>query len=128
MAFANYPHPSLISEAFRKGPWRNIGGPNALPSLPLASLRSVRLPSRNSDASFRRETLTEVELVSGGLAVSVRGLSLLHDGPAVLILDEGTPACGPAHIARRLCARSSSQQDLGECHVGRGVRRPGLSL
>src|SRR4051812_44891992 len=44
-----------------------------------------------SEAAFRRETMTEVELVSGGLAVSLpgdrpamlRGLSLRHDGPAV---------------------------------------------
>ena len=51
-----------------------------------------------SDASFRRETMTEVELVSGGLAVSLpgdrpamlRGLSLRHDGPAVLIVDEAS--------------------------------------
>ena len=42
--------------------------------------------------------LTEVELVSGGLAVSLpgdrpamlRGLSLRHDGPAVLIVDEAS--------------------------------------
>jgi hypothetical protein len=51
-----------------------------------------------SDAAFRRETMTEVELVSGGLAVSLpgdrpamlRGLSLRHDGPAVLIVDEAS--------------------------------------
>src|SRR6187200_1207670 len=51
-----------------------------------------------SEAAFRRETLTEVELVSGGLAVSLpgdrpamlRGLSLRHDGPAVLIIDEAS--------------------------------------
>ena len=51
-----------------------------------------------SDAAFRRETLTEVELVSGGLSVSLpgdrpamlRGLSLRHDGPAVLIVDEAS--------------------------------------
>ena len=48
-----------------------------------------------SDASFRRETMTEVEPGSGGLAVSppaiaptLRGLSLRHDGPAVPIVDE----------------------------------------
>jgi hypothetical protein len=42
--------------------------------------------------------MTEVELVSGGLAVSLpgdrpdmlRGLSLRHDGPAVLIVDEAS--------------------------------------
>ena len=51
-----------------------------------------------SEAAFRRETMTEVELVSGGLAVSLpgdrpamlRGLSLRHDGPAVLIVDEAS--------------------------------------
>ena len=51
-----------------------------------------------SDTAFRRETLTEVELVSGGLAVSLpgdrpamlRGLSLRHDGPAVLLVDEAS--------------------------------------
>src|SRR3954466_9438022 len=50
------------------------------------------------EAAFRRESLTEVELVSGGLAVSLpgdrpamlRGLSLRHDGPAVLIVDEAS--------------------------------------
>src|SRR5215208_7911149 len=43
-----------------------------------------------SGAPFRRETMTEVELVAGGLAVSLpgdrpamlRGLSLRHEGPA----------------------------------------------
>src|SRR3954452_21796439 len=53
-----------------------------------------------SGAAFRRETMTEVELVSGGLAVSLpgdrpamlRGLSLRHDGPAVLIVDEASRA------------------------------------
>ena len=51
-----------------------------------------------SDAAFRRETMTEVELASGGLAVSLpgdrpamlRGLSLRHDGPAVLLVDEAS--------------------------------------
>ena len=51
-----------------------------------------------SDAAFRRETMTDVELVSGGLAVSLpgdrpgmlRGLSLRHEGPAVLIVDEAS--------------------------------------
>ena len=51
-----------------------------------------------SEASFRRETMTEVELASGGLAVSLpgdrpamlRGLSLRHEGPAVLIVDEAS--------------------------------------
>ena len=51
-----------------------------------------------SEAGFRRETLTEVELVAGGLAASLpgdrpamlRGLSLRHDGPAVLIVDEAS--------------------------------------
>ena len=51
-----------------------------------------------SEAAFRRETMTEVELVSGGLAVCLpgdrpamlRGLSLRHGGPAVLIVDEAS--------------------------------------
>jgi hypothetical protein len=31
--------------------------------------------------------------------LAIRGLSLLHDGPAVLIVIVDEPACGPAHIA-----------------------------
>jgi len=87
-----------------------------------------------SDAAFRRETMTEVELISGGLAVSLpgdrpamlRGLSLRHDGPAVLIVDEASrvrdelwatispmPAPQPRAV-HTTCGRSPA---------GRGLRR-----
>jgi hypothetical protein len=75
-----------------------------------------------SDASFRRETLTEVELVSGGLAVSLpgdrpamlRGLSLRHDGPAVLIVDEASRVRDElwATISPMLAAAPAAQQIL----------------
>ena len=77
-----------------------------------------------SDASFRRETMTEVELVSGGLAcrlpgdrpAMLRGLSLRHDGPAVLIVDEASrvrdelwatisPMLAAAPAAQQICSR-----------------------
>ncbi len=56
--------------------------------------------------------MTEVELVSGGLAVSLpgdrpamlRGLSLRHDGPAVLIVDEARR--GVAILARTVFLES----------------------
>ena len=62
-----------------------------------------------SEAAFRRETMTEVELVSGGLAVSLpgdrpamlRGLSLRHDGPAVLIVDEASRVPAVFTISRQ---------------------------
>ena len=74
-----------------------------------------------SDASFRRETMTEVELVSGGLAVSgflvmvpamLRGLSLRHDGPAVLIVDEASRVRDElwATISPMLAAAPAAQQ------------------
>ena len=65
----------------------------------LAVAAAIRLPVPQarpplvaSEASFRRETLTEVELVSGGLAVSLpgdrramlRGLSLRHVGGDII--------------------------------------------
>src|SRR3954471_11340723 len=75
-----------------------------------------------SDAVFRRETLTEVELVSGGLAVSLpgdrpamlRGLSLRHDGPAVLIVDEASRVRDElwATISPMLAAAPAAQQIL----------------
>jgi hypothetical protein len=75
-----------------------------------------------SDASFRRETLTEVELTSGGLAVSLpgdrpamlRGLSLRHDGPAVLIVDEASRVRDElwATISPMLAAAPAAQQIL----------------
>ena len=75
-----------------------------------------------SDASFRRETMTEVELVSGGLAVSLpgdrpamlRGLSLRHDGPAVLIVDEASRVRDElwATISPMLAAAPAAQQIL----------------
>ena len=75
-----------------------------------------------SDAAFRRETMTEVELVSGGLAVSLpgdrpamlRGLSLRHDGPAVLIVDEASRVRDElwATISPMLAAAPASQQIL----------------
>ena len=69
-----------------------------------------------SEASFRRETMTEVELVSGGLAVSLpgdrpamlRGLSLRHDGPAVLIVRDELWAT----ISPMLAAAPAAQQIL----------------
>jgi hypothetical protein len=75
-----------------------------------------------SDASFRRETMTEVELVSGGLAVSLpgdrpamlRGLSLRHEGPAVLIVDEASRVRDElwATISPMLAAAPAAQQIL----------------
>ena len=75
-----------------------------------------------SDAAFRRETMTEVELVSGGLAVSLpgdrpamlRGLSLRHDGPAVLIVDEASRVRDElwATISPMLAAAPAAQQIL----------------
>jgi hypothetical protein len=76
-----------------------------------------------SDASFRRETLTEVELVSGGLAVSLpgdrpamlRGLSLRHEsGPAVLIVDEASRVRDElwATVSPMLAAAPAAQQIL----------------
>ena len=75
-----------------------------------------------SEAAFRRETLTEVELVSGGLAVSLpgdrpamlRGLSLRHDGPAVLIVDEASRVRDElwATISPMLAAAPAAQQIL----------------
>ncbi len=75
-----------------------------------------------SEAAFRRETLTEVELVAGGLAVSLpgdrpamlRGLSLRHDGPAVLIVDEASRVRDElwATISPMLAAAPAAQQIL----------------
>ena len=75
-----------------------------------------------SDAGFRRETLTEVELVSGGLAVSLpgdrpamlRGLSLRHEGPAVLLVDEASRVRDElwATISPMLAAAPAAQQIL----------------
>ena len=69
-----------------------------------------------SEVAFRRETMTEVELVSGGLAVSLhgdrpamlRGLSLRHDGPAASrVRDELW-----ATISPMLAAAPAAQQIL----------------
>ena len=75
-----------------------------------------------SDAAFRRETMTEVELVTGGLAVSLpgdrpamlRGLSLRHEGPAVLIVDEASRVRDElwATISPMLAAAPAAQQIL----------------
>jgi hypothetical protein len=75
-----------------------------------------------TDAAFRRETMTEVELVSGGLAVSLpgdrpamlRGLSLRHDGPALLIVDEASRVRDElrATISPMLAAAPAAQQIL----------------
>ena len=79
-----------------------------------------------SEAAFRRETMTEVELVSGGLAVSLpgdrpamlRGLSLRHEGPAVLIVDEASR--GP----RRACGRRSRRCSPQRRRRSRSCSRP----
>ena len=75
-----------------------------------------------SGAGFRRETMTEVEVVAGGLAVSLpgdrpamlRGLSLRHDGPAVLIVDEASQVRDElwATISPMLAAAPAAQQFL----------------
>jgi hypothetical protein len=76
-----------------------------------------------SRAAFRLETLTEVELVSGGLAVSLpgdrpamlRGLSLRHEGgPAVLIVDEASRVRDElwATVSPMLAAAPAAQQIL----------------
>src|SRR3954451_3869538 len=76
-----------------------------------------------SDAAFRRETMTEVELVAGGLAVCLpgdrpamlRGLSLRHEGgPAVLIVDEASRVRDElwATISPMLAAAPAAQQIL----------------
>src|SRR4051794_27592301 len=75
-----------------------------------------------SEAAFRRETMTEVELVAGGLAVSLpgdrpamlRGLSWRHDGPAVLIVDEASRVRDElwATISPMLAAAPAAQQIL----------------
>ena len=66
--------------------------------------------------------MTEVELVSGGLAVSLpgdrpamlRGLSLRHDGPAVLLVDEASRVRDElwATISPMLAAAPAAQQIL----------------
>jgi len=66
--------------------------------------------------------MTEVELVSGGLAVSLpgdrpamlRGLSLRHEGPAVLIVDEASRVRDElwATISPMLAAAPAAQQIL----------------
>jgi hypothetical protein len=78
-----------------------------------------------SGAAFRRETLTEIELTAGGLAVflpgdrpaMLRGLSLRHDaGPAVLIVDEASRG------SRRVVG-----DDLADaCRGARGPADPAL--
>src|SRR4051812_36441184 len=91
----------------RSRPWTVLQGGLAVvvsPSLRQSGFLFRKLTRHliASKAAFRRETLTEVELVSGGLAVSLprhrpamlRGLSLRHDGPAVLIVDEARRAVG----------------------------------
>jgi hypothetical protein len=76
-----------------------------------------------SGAAFRRETLTEIELVSSGLAVSLpgdrpamlRGLSLRHEGgPAVLIVDEASRVRDElwATVSPMLAAAPAAQQIL----------------
>src|SRR3954454_9875568 len=76
-----------------------------------------------SDAAFRRETMTEVELVAGGLAVCLpgdrpamlRGLSLRHEGGrAVLIVDEASRVRDElwATISPMLAAAPAAQQIL----------------
>ena len=66
--------------------------------------------------------MTEVELVTGGLALSLpgdrpamlRGLSLRHDGPAVLIVDEASRVRDElwATISPMLAAAPAAQQIL----------------
>ena len=83
-------------------------------SLPV-TLSPLRPPS-----GARR--MTEVELVSGGLAVSLpgdrpamlRGLSLRHDGPAVLLVDEASRVRDElwATISPMLAAAPAAQQIL----------------
>ena len=85
---------------------------------------SASLPATSSPptpASGARR-MTEVELVSGGLAVSLpgdrpamlRGLSLRHDGPAVLIVDEASRVRDElwATISPMLAAAPAAQQIL----------------
>ena len=86
------------------------------------SVPQARPPPRRLRRRFRRETMTEVELVSGGLAVSLpgdrpamlRGLSLRHDGPAVLIVDEASRVRDElwATISPMLAAAPAAQQIL----------------
>ena len=74
--------------------------------------------------------MTEVELVSGGLAVSLpgdrpamlRGLSLRHDGPAVLIIDEASRVRDElwATISPMLAAAPAAQQILLSTPAGAG--------
>ena len=95
----------------------------------LAVAAPVRLPVPHAcsphhrlGGRLRRETMTEVELVSGGLAVSLpgdrpamlRGLSLRHDGPAVLIVDEASRVRDElwATISPMLAAAPAAQQIL----------------
>ena len=76
------------------------------------------------------ETMTEVELVSGGLAVSLpgdrpamlRGLSLRDDGPAVLIVDEASRVRDElwATISPMLAAAPAAQQILLSTPAGAG--------
>ena len=83
-----------------------------------------------SNAAFRRETMTEVELVSGGLAVSLpgdrpamlRGLSLRYDGPAVLLVDEASRVRDElwATISPMLAAAPAAQQILLSTPAGAG--------
>ena len=106
---------TVLQEAL---PWwsrRRCGSPASCSASSPATSSLLRL-------SFRRETLTEVELVSGGLAVSLpgdrpamlRGLSLRHDGPAVLIVDEASRVRDElwATISPMLAAAPAAQQIL----------------
>jgi hypothetical protein len=83
-----------------------------------------------SEAALRRETLTEIELAGGGLAVCLpgdrpamlRGLSLRHDGPAVLIVDEASRVRDElwATVSPMLAAAPAAQQILLSTPAGAG--------
>ena len=78
-----------------------------------------------SNAAFRRETMTEVELVSGGLAVSLPGdrpAMLRYDGPAVLLVDEASRVRDElwATISPMLAAAPAAQQILLSTPAGAG--------
>ena len=99
-------------------PWwsrRRCDSPASCSESSPATLSPLRPPS-----GARR--MTEVELVSGGLAVSLpgdrpamlRGLSLRHEGPAVLLVDEASRVRDElwATISPMLAAAPAAQQIL----------------
>ena len=88
-----------------------------------------------SDAAFRRETMTEVELASGGLAVSLpgdrpamlRGLSLRHEGPAVLMARLESELAPDGAVPGPLMLALSSRTRIGTVERANAIAAATLS-